>query len=217
MGGQVVVGILEVPQVIGDDEQPGHVRPEHVVVLFGRVDAPPARHAEDVQDTGDAVYPVPPAAVQPNVLAGEPPAVSGLSQGHCAADAGFKIAAHGDEDIDGDDDERKNLEPLRLSYAPFILQHHKPDAARGGGVQLGVVEPAVHMRVGGVVQRPLRAHGRARVNGDKIYRQCGGKRQEEEDTALFGAAGQFVGRDEAHKDESPAQKLEAGVFAVDLK
>lgn len=51
----------------------------------------------------------------------------------------------------------------------------------------------------------------------KIYRQCGGKRQEEEDTALFGAAGQFVGRDEAHKDESPAQKLEAGVFDVDLK
>ena len=34
---------------------------------------------------------------------------------------------------------------------------------------------------------------------------------------FFGAAGQFVGRDEAHKDESPAQKLEAGVFAVDLK
>ena len=50
MRGQVVVGVLHVPQVVRQDETPGHVGPQHVVVLFGGVDAPPARHAQDVQN-----------------------------------------------------------------------------------------------------------------------------------------------------------------------
>lgn len=103
MGGQAVVGVLKVPKVIGQDVAPGHVGPQHVLLVLGGVDAPPGGHAEDVDDAGDAVDPVPPAAVQPHVLGGEPPAVPELRHGHGAPDAGLEIAGHGDEDVDGDD------------------------------------------------------------------------------------------------------------------
>ena len=80
MGRQIQIGILEVPDVVGQNVQPDHVGPEHIILLFGGVDAPPAGHAENVEQAGNTIEPGPPAAVQPNILAGQPPAASRLSQ-----------------------------------------------------------------------------------------------------------------------------------------
>ena len=61
MSGQIQIGVLEVPNIISDDVKPDHIGPQHILLVLGYIDAPPAGHAEDVDDTGDAVEPVPPA------------------------------------------------------------------------------------------------------------------------------------------------------------
>ena len=213
MGRQVQIGILEVPHVIGQNVQPDHVGPEHVVLLFGGVDAPPAGHAEDVQQACNAVEPVPPAAVQPDVFAGQPPAVHGKG----ALNGGLKVTAHGDENIDGNDDKGEGLEPVLLADAPLILDHHEADAADGGGIELGIVEPAVHVQIGGVIHCPACAHGSAHGHSDEVHRQCPRQSQEEENAALFGAPGNLVGENQPQEHQQPAQQLVARFVSVDLK
>ena len=186
-------------------------------MLFGAVDAPPAGHAENVDDAGNAVEPVPPAAVEPHVLAGQPPAVAVLLHGDSTLDGGFKVAGYRNENVDGHNQEGEDLEPLRLADAPLVLKHHKANTAGRGGVELGVVEPAVHVQVGGIVQRPLSAHGCAHINGYEVDGQRPGQNQEKEDTALFCPSGDLIGENQTQKYQQPAQKLETGPFAVDLK
>ena len=217
VGRQVQVGVLEVPHIVGQNVQPDHVGPEHIVMLFGGVNPPPAGHAEDVQDARDAVEPVPPAAVEPHVFTGQPPAVAVLLHGGGTLDGGLKVAGHGNENVDGHNEEGEDLEPFRLADAPLVLEHHEADAAGGGGVELGIVEPAVHVKVGGVVQRPLGTHGGSHIDGHKVHRQRGGQNQKEENTALFRPAGDLVGENQSRKYQQPAQKLEPCPFAVDLK
>ena len=147
MGGQVVVGVLKVPQVVGDDVQHGHIRPEHILLFLGGVDAPPAGHAQDVDDTRNAVDPVPPAAVQPDVLTGQPPAGTDFGHSHSAADAGLKVTGNSDQNIDGHNGKGEGFEPMGLAHAPLVLEHHEADAADGGSIKLGIMEPAVHVQV----------------------------------------------------------------------
>ena len=215
--GQAVVGILEVPQVIGQDVAPGHVGPQHVLLILGGVNAPPGGHAEDVDDTCNAVDPVPPAAVQPHVFGGQPPAVAELLQSRGAVDGGLKVAGHGDENVDGHDGKGEHLEPFGLADAPLVLEHHEADAPGGGGIELGIVEPAVHIGVGLVVQGPFRAGPCADGDGDEIHRQRSGQHQKADDAAGFGAAGEFVGQYQPGKHQHKAQKLIHGGFAVDLE
>ena len=217
VGGQAVIGVFKVPQVIGQDVAPGHVGPQHVLLVLGGVNAPPGGHAEDVDDTGDAVDPVPPAAVQPHVLGGQPPAVAELLQGHGAPDAGLEVAGHGDENVDGHNGKGEHLEPLRLADAPLVLEHHEADAPGGGGVQLGIVEPAVHVAIGLVVQGPLRPGVCADGNGDEIHRQHGGQHQKADDAAGLGAAGELVGQHQPGKHQHKAQQLVQGGLAIDLE
>lgn len=64
-----VVGIGEVPKIVGNDPGPDHVRPDHVLrgVLRGE-NAEPAADRDDVQDARNAVHDVPRARNGPEVL-----------------------------------------------------------------------------------------------------------------------------------------------------
>ena len=132
-------------------------------------------------------------------------------------DGGLKVAGHGDENVDGHDGKGEHLEPLRLADAPLVLEHHEADAPGGGGVQLGIVEPAVHIGVGLVVQGPFRAGPCADGDGDEIHRQRSGQHQKADDAAGFGAAGEFVGQHQPGKHQHKAQQLVQGGLAIDLE
>ena len=181
-------------------------------MLLGGVDAPPAGHAEDVDQARQGIDPVPPAAVEPHALGGIPPAAAhdGSAAGcHrlCALDGGLHIGEVGDQDVDGHDDEGEGLEPLVLAQAFLVLEHHKADAAGAGGVQLCVVEPAVHVLVGLVVQRPGLAHSRAHGDGDEIGRQSPQHHTEDCNAALLGLPCDLVGDDQAREYQNPPQDL----------
>ena len=172
---------------------------------------PPAGHAEDVDQAGDAVEDVVPTAHKGDAFRGDP----GGSEG---AESALKVGDHGDQDVDGDDGERECLKPLGLAQlAPAVLEHHEANAARCGGVELGVVEPTVHMHVSGVVKRPLHAHAGAHVDADEIDGQRGGQRQEAENASGLRAARDLVGQDQAHEYRDPTQPLEHGGLAIYLE
>ena len=78
--------------IINDDVNPDHVWPDHILFILGRVHCPPAGHTEDVDNTCDAVEHIVPAAVQPYILAGEPPLIP-------AFERWLEIAGNGDQDI----------------------------------------------------------------------------------------------------------------------
>lgn len=101
--------------------------------------------------------------------------------------------------------------------APLVFERHEANAARGGSIQFGIVEPAGHMNVGRVVERPLGAHSGGRVNGDEVDGQNGRHDQERDHATGFGAAGQLIGTDEAAEYEDPADPLVYGGVAIDLE
>ncbi len=152
MRGEAIVGVAEVPQVIGEDVDPGHIGPEHVVALLRAVDAPPAGHAEDIDEAGDAVEDIVPSAHEDDALGGHPGGAEGT---HGA----LEIRGNRDEDVDGDDGKGEHLESLAAAeFAPAVLEHHEADAAGGRGVEFGIVEPAAHMQIrGNVAMRMLMA------------------------------------------------------------
>ena len=79
------------------------------------------------------------------------------------------------------------------------------------------MEPAVHVQVGGVIQRPLSPHRGSHSHRNEVDRQACRQNQEAEDAALLGTAGQLIDKNEPHKNQQPSEQLPAGVFAVDLK
>ena len=137
---QTVVGVSKIPDIINDDVNPDHVGPDHILFILGRVNCPPAGHTEDVDNTCDAVEHIVPAAVQPYILAGEPPLIP-------AFECRFKIAGNGDQDIDGNDDEGISLEPVGFADAPAVFDHHETDTACKCRIKLCVVKPAVHIQI----------------------------------------------------------------------
>ena len=194
-----------------DDEHPGQVGPKHVLLLPRHVNAEPAGHAGDVDQAGNAVEHVVPAAIQRHAFGGNP-------RGTPGANGGFEVGDHGDENVDGHDHEREAFEPLGLAdLAPLVFERHEANAARGGSIQFGIVEPAGHMNVGRVVERPLGAHSGGRVNGDEVDGQNGRHDQERDHATGFGAAGQLIGTDEAAEYEDPADPLVYGGVAIDLE
>ena len=101
--------------------------------------------------------------------------------------------------------------------APFVFDHHKADTSGGSGIELGVVEPALHIDVGLVLQRPLRTVAHAHGNGEEVGRQGDGDDQEGEDAAELGATGELVEQDETHKDDEQHPPLGQGVSPINLE
>ncbi len=132
MIGDAVVGVGEVPQVVGDDPRPDHVGPDHVAALVLRDDdAEPAADGDDVQDAGDAVHDVPGAGDGPEVL-------DDAARPQTEAEH-LEIAYDGLGDVDGQDERREAQRPLLLVEVVNLAvlarplheaQRHEADAAR---------------------------------------------------------------------------------------
>ena len=93
---QIVIGISKIPDIIGNDVTPGHIRPQHILLVLGRINAPPAGHTENIDNSCNTVHHIVPASIKPYALRRQPP-------GAPSVDSGLKIAGHGDQNIDSYD------------------------------------------------------------------------------------------------------------------
>ena len=105
-----------------------------------------------------------PSSVEPYILVAEEPVVPSL-------DGSLKVRSHRNQDVDSHNHEREALEPVLLAYAPAVLDHHEAYTSRKGGIELGIMEPAVHIDIGLVLESPLCATGRSNLDCNKINRQ----------------------------------------------
>ena len=131
------------------------------MIFLGGVNAPPAGHAEDIYNTRKAVEQVPPAAVKPYAFAGKPPAA-----GHTALEETLKVGSNSNKDVDGNNNKGPGFEPVFFTDSPFVFNHHKAYAADIGSIKFCVMEPAVHMNIGGVVESPFGSPCGAGIDGD---------------------------------------------------
>ena len=154
-------------------------------------------------DTGDAVHHIVPAAILPYALGGEPPLVP-------AIDGALEVGYAGDENVDCDDDERERLEPVLCTDTPFVLDHHEADAPCGSRVELGIMEPALHVDMGLVLKRPLRAAAYSEPDGKEVDGEGQRDYEEHRDAAEFCTACEFIEEDEAQKDHQQHPPLSEG-------
>ena len=186
-------GVAEVPEVVGDDEDPRHVGPQHVLALLGNVDAEPAGHAQDVEQTRTSVEHVEDAAVKQDALVGDEARIPG-------DDGALEVASHSNQDVDGHDHEREHLEPVGTSHLrPAVFEHHEADAASRRRVHFRVVEPSTHGCVRGVVERPFGAHGGTDLDSDAIDGHRAAYAEEEENSSGLPAASHLVEQDECNE------------------
>ena len=214
VGGQAVVGVAEVPDIVGDDVDPGHVGPQHIGLILGGVDAPPTGHAEDVDETGDAVEHVVPAGQLRSTFGGDP---GGLAQDKEVIGA-LKVGYDGDHDVDGDDHKRPCAEPMRLAdLSPLVLNGNEAPATGERRVYLGVVEPAVLVHMGGVGERPLGTLRDADGDGDAVDGHGQRSHAKDDCRAQLGAAADFVEHDQANKDHGPAGPVDKGIATPNIE
>lgn len=142
--------------------------------------SPPACHTENVDDTGNTVKPVPPAAVNPNIFTGQPPAAC-----KSAFNGRLKVRCYGNKDIDCNNGKGKYLKPFLLAYAPFVLKHHKADTACCCRIKLGIMEPTVHINMSLVIQCPFCSCFCTYGNSNKVNRQRRRKNKETENSACL--------------------------------
>ena len=214
MGRQAVVGVAEVPDIVGDDVDPGHVGPQHVGLVLGGVDAPPTGHAEDVDDARDAVEHVVPAGQLRSTFGGDP---GGLAQDKEVIGA-LKVGHDGDQDVDGDDHKRPCAEPMRLAdLAPLVLNGNEAPAAGQRRVYLGVMEPAVLVYMGGVGERPLGTLRNADGDGDAVDGHGQRSHAKDDGRAELGTAADLVEYDQADKDHRPAGPVDKGIATPNIE
>ena len=151
-----------------------------------------------------------PAAIEPHTFTGEPPAVPSL-------DGRLEIGSHRDEDVDCHDDERERLEPMLGTDPPLVLDHHEADTSSKGCIQLGIVEPSVHIQMRLVLQCPFRSVGRTDGDSDEIDGQESRNDKEHDGTASLGAASKFIQEDEAEKHDQQHPPLSKGVSPINLE
>ena len=149
---QAVIGVAEVPDIVRDNEDPGHIGPKHIMFIFGGIDTPPSGHAEDVQESGDAVKHIVPAGNLSGAFGGNPSLLAKCKEVIRA----FKVRDDGNQNIDCNDDKRKGLEPVSFAeLSPVIFNDHKPETSGKCCVYLGIMEPAVLIYVGWIIDGPF--------------------------------------------------------------
>ena len=203
--GEIEVGILKVPDIVGDNEPNRHIGPEHIgpVLVIGGEQVDTARHTEDVDETRKGVQYVPPAAVEEHALVGGPPGTAEIAGDFQRGKRGLHIGYVGDHDVGGNDEPGEPLEPFLLTDTPFVLDHHEAYAADRGSIEFEVVEPAVHIRDGRVLlpseKTEVREHvvdGQQCRNDDK-YRE----------SARLALSADLIEDNEPRKYKAPAQYL----------
>ena len=190
-----VVGVGEVPQVVGDDPGPDHVGPDHVARrILGDDDAEPPADGEDVEDAGDAVHDVPRPRYGPEVL--DHAALPQREAEH------LEVARHGLGDVDGQDQRREAQRPLLLVEVMDLAirarpldeaQRDEPEAPGQGRVGLDPVEPRAR-----AVLVARRGGGGPHEHGERERH-----RREQDDSAPELHAPELVERHEREQDEQP--------------
>ena len=121
------------------------------------------------------------------------------------------------KDVDGHDDEREGLEPVLCADTPFVLDHHEADTAGESRIELGIVEPAVHVNVGLVLKSPACATAYADCYGHKVDGEGQRNDKERDDAAEFGTTGEFIEEDKAQQDHDEHTPLCEGVRSPNLE
>ena len=142
-----------------------------------------------------------PAAVQSNTFCCNP---CGSECPKCA----FKIARNSDQNIDRNDDKREHLEPMGASdLSPRVLDRHEADTSGQCRIYLGVMEPAVHLGMGRIGERPLHSHSGANLNDQTIDRHSTRHAEEEKHTASFCAARYLIQKDQSNENHCQTEPL----------
>ena len=79
------------------------------------------------------------------------------------------------------------------------------------------MEPALHIDVGLVLQRPLLTGPDAEPDGEEVNGEGQRDGQERDNAAGLGPAGEFIQEDKAEKNDQQHPPLGESVFAVDLE
>ena len=79
------------------------------------------------------------------------------------------------------------------------------------------MEPALHIDMRLVLQGPLRPGAHADGDGQEIGGEGDRNGKESDDSAEFGAAGEFIEEDEADEDDQEHPPLGESVFAIDVE
>ena len=174
-------------------------------------------HAEDAEEACDGVEDVPPAAVHPDVLIGQPPVGAGRRIVGQALDGGLQVRGHGDEDVDGDDEERVDFEPFLFADAPLVLEQDETDTAEVGGIELRIVEPPVHIHVGLGVQGPFRPLADPHLDGDEVYRQEDRQTDKNGKASGLGPSGDLIEENEREDMEEHDAPLPQRPVSIDLE
>ena len=107
---------------------------------------------------------------------------------------------------------------MGLSQAsPVVFEDHEPDTPGQGRIELGIVEPAVHMHIGLVIQSPLRPLCRSHIDGDKIDGQRRRNRKKTDAPSRLRAARKLVHEDQPRKNHDPAKDLPNCPSVINLK
>ena len=102
-------------------------------------------------------------------------------------------------------------------FPPVIFNDHKSDTTGQRRVKLGIMEPAVHMYISLIVQRPFRSLRRAHVNRNKINCQHRRNRKEADSASEFGSPRDLVHKNQTCKYHNPAHKLPYGCATTKIK
>src|SRR5699024_8534234 len=133
-----VVDVGEVPQVVGDDPEPEHVGPDHVLGLVARdVDADPAADGQQVEDAGDAVHPVPRPAHHVHAVV------------HALQPGDLEVPQHRLGDVDRQDERREHQHVLVASQSRDVADEHEAQTAGQRRVDFDPVEPGTGGGPGG--------------------------------------------------------------------
>ena len=105
---------------------------------------------------------------------------------------------------------------MLFADAPFVLDHHKADAACKSGIKLCVMEPTVHF-FQGVLSERRKAFRRQELDGNEPSRDDDGKHEDEQNAADLGSAGELVENNKTNEDCQHSEPLHKCAITVNLE
>ena len=151
-----------------------------------------------------------PSTIEPDLLRRKIPAVPSL-------DGGFEIGSDGNEDVNGYDDEWERLEPVLLTDTPLVLDHHEANAPGESGIEFRIMEPAVHIEIGLVVERPFSTGRDPNLDCDEVGSESQRKREEHHGSAEFCPPCKFVEKYESDEDSEHGNPLIDSHISINME
>ena len=106
---------------------------------------------------------------------------------------------------------------MLFADSPAILDHHESDTSRQSSIYLGIMEPAIHVEVGLVVQCPFGTYCCTNLDGNEINRKDGRQGKEHNCTAEFGLACKLIQKNQSQKDANHSYPLIDSHISINVK